>query len=311
MPLLRALRRWRGFTLIELLVVIAIIAILIGLLVPAVQKVRAAAARISCGNNLKQMSLATVNMADTYGGKLPGSVGNYPNIQNGTNGAPYNACGGMFIPLLPFIEQDNLFKSTLVAAGDANDNRNGPNPTYSQWYGPITTRGTNFGPGSGPGVALKTYICPADPTQPTGSGSHASYGVNGQVFREGFWARNTLQYPASITDGTSNTIFYTDKLAQCNSGNYGNNYWPDWGPIIYSTDEGDPTGPNLLPPQVTPPLSNGVGICNGGASSSPHSGGTMASLADGSTRFISQGISSQSMWYALTPNAGDIPGTDW
>src|SRR5215467_8902210 len=91
-------QRQHGFTLIELLVVIAIIAVLIGLLLPAVQKIREAAARMSCQNNLKQIALANMNYESTNGTFLPGV---------GKNGCCW---GTWMIPILPYVEQDKLFK---------------------------------------------------------------------------------------------------------------------------------------------------------------------------------------------------------
>lgn len=297
MSALRSQRR--GFTLIELLVVIAIIAILIGLLLPAVQKVREAAARLQCSNNLKQLSLATVNCADSNNQKLPPSVGLYPS--NGTP-SPNNSNGGLFLHILPYFEQDNLFKSTLTNPDP--DGRNGNNPTYTQW---------NANPQN---ATLKTLACPSDHTLQANNGGRGrtSYGINGQVFRHNYnWGVGLSRFPANIQDGTSNTIFFTEKVSLtsfCQSccNNYVDNFWPDWGPLISSSDCNMVTG-NAAMFQNRP-----VGYpanADGGRASGDHTGGINVGLGDGSVRFVSTGVGPATWWAALTPASGDLLGSNW
>jgi prepilin-type N-terminal cleavage/methylation domain-containing protein len=305
MPRFRFWRRWRGFTLIELLVVIAIIAILIGLLVPAVQKVREAAARIQCSNNLKQICLGTINCSDTYQGKMPPCLGLYPSSVQ----AEHNGTGGLFFHILPFVEQDTLYKSSLILGGDGDGNRNGNFDTYSQWAPSVENS------------SIKIYACPSDPTFAPGQAwANCSYAINGQVFYgAGGWGPGSTwgqyhNFPAFIQDGTSNTIFFTEKesVGNNNTGGWGpdqpNNFWPDWGPEIACAECGNQPGGPAAMFQVKP---SPVGSANCDNASTGHTGGINAALGDGSVRFVSEGVSGWTWWYALTPNGGDVLGPDW
>jgi prepilin-type N-terminal cleavage/methylation domain-containing protein len=313
MSLLRLFRRERSFTLIELLVVIAIIAILIGLLLPAVQKVREAAARMSCQNNLKQISLATINCADTNQSNLPPNWGLYPSNQS----VPNNGEAGLFFHVLPYMEQQNFYNANLMPTSP-QINPTGNVPTYSEWGAAI----------QGNTSVVKTLQCPSDPTlnQTWAPQSMvSSYGVNGQLFLSTWSGGSYSRYPSSIQDGTSNTIFFTEKEASSyGSGTAwtvddGSNVWPNWGSLVASTEAGQPTGPaayfQIRPPLKCPDLVSGsgtIGGCgNGNVASSPHTGGISTAMGDGSVRFVAQGISANTWWSALTPNGGEVLGPDW
>jgi prepilin-type N-terminal cleavage/methylation domain-containing protein/prepilin-type processing-associated H-X9-DG protein len=310
MLLFKAWRRFRGFTLIELLVVIAIIAVLIGLLVPAVQKVREAANRIRCANNLKQTTLGTINMSDQNDGKMPGTVCHYP-IRD-WYGSSQSGFGSPFFHALPYVEQEPLYKSTYCAPGTEG---HVPRGGYSAWS-------SNAVGGSVP----KNYVCPADPTNTgdlIGGWGYTSYVSNYQLLGWGDpWGGQLNKYPASIPDGTSQTIYYTERIAiptadQWTSTWDGGNIWWEWPPMFGRSI----TGPSSLflvkPTKVycdntlgNDPNIGTFTVCQMLATS-PHSGGINAAMCDGSVHFVSQSVSGSTWWAATTPAANDILGSDW
>lgn len=161
------LRYRRGFTLIELLVVIAIIAILIGLLLPAVQKVREAAARVSCQNNLKQIGLALHNYAGSYG-TLPAAYTKLTADDTDPNAmfAGRRVGPSLLANLLPFMEQSALY-SQLNASKSSFDTVN------------IPPNGPHAGQNTAYGTVVKNYICPSDPTPSTLDYYNACWGPYG------------------------------------------------------------------------------------------------------------------------------------
>jgi prepilin-type N-terminal cleavage/methylation domain-containing protein/prepilin-type processing-associated H-X9-DG protein len=145
----------RGFTLIELLVVIAIIAILIGLLLPAVQKVRDAAARMTCQNHMKQLGLAAHNYESANGVLPPGYLGPMPRATNG-GGTLSGQHYGVLAILLPYMEQENIARLQTISKD--------PNVTGPNWFSVNPDWSLAF-------TKIKTFTCPSDPTQGASSTS--------------------------------------------------------------------------------------------------------------------------------------------
>jgi prepilin-type N-terminal cleavage/methylation domain-containing protein len=303
---LRFLRnRWLGFTLIELLVVIAIIAVLIGLLVPAVQKVREAASRLQCSNNMRQLGIATHNCNDTYK-RLPPQYGSFPSPLAGD-------IGTVFFYLLPFIEQDNLYKLNYPSVF------NGAHTT------PIKIYGCPSDPGYGEGI-----LDPGNPWALT------SYGANYQVFGNpdaGDYPADNMdgaaRIPSTFQDGTTNTILFTEKYSRCGGfatlwghGNWENNYMAIFvygnrlgtvGYTSYYNVNGGWGPPGKVGPasmfQLNPnPYQS---VCDSSRAATPHTGGINVTLGDASVRSVFSGTSATTWWFACTPNGGEVLGADW
>jgi prepilin-type N-terminal cleavage/methylation domain-containing protein/prepilin-type processing-associated H-X9-DG protein len=243
-----------GFTLIELLVVIAIIAILIGLLLPAVQKVREAAARIQCQNNLKQIGLAMHNYHDNMHAFPPA-------FARPASGVGLNWGWGVLI--LPFVEQDNLYNQL--------------NPLGTNLAHNATTNGP----------APKVYLCPSDPT-PLVNNYFSGYGKSNYACSEQICDGGSAYQIKDITDGTSNTLLIgeRDMLHQVATS------WPgrDTATNVVSVI-GRPTFPINTPYTGATPCCGGDGNCTRFAWSSLHTGGGANFVfCDGSVHFVQQSI---------------------
>lgn len=302
-----------AFTLIELLVVIAIIAILIGLLLPAVQKVREAAARAQCQNNLKQITLGMHNYASNHQ-TFPQGIGTY------------GCCWGTWlVPVLPYIEQESLFKIYQNFSGNDNTGLRYGAGTNAQV---VTTR-------------IKAYTCPSDfPNSPTGNMTNHNYVVNygntnffqGSVTVAGITtpfggapfhcylgstsddgpvnaaqaATWTMRYGepvrmADIKDGLSNTLMLSEVIQGKGLDARGFAWWGGGsgfvtfiGPNAPDPDimtgawcnTADPKNPPCITASAAPP--NPMGRRQGARSL--HSGGVNAALCDGSLQFISNNV---------------------
>jgi type II secretory pathway pseudopilin PulG len=266
-----------AFTLFQLLVVLALLGVLLGLLLPAVQKVREAAARTQCQNNMKQLGIAMHNVNDTYN-KMPPLVGHFP-------GPPGKSYGTVYFYMLPFIEQDNLYKLASNEKGE-----------FFVWHNAVYK------------YPIRTFVSPLDKSAGTddlyqGWLATTSYAANFLVFGDPTTGsmQGSPRIPVTFPDGMSNTILFTTRYRLCNGDPCA---WGYYGAYTWAPAYAWQTTAKF---QVMP----APGDCDANRAQGMFPAGINAGLADGSVRVVSRDISPQTWWYATTPNGGEVLGADW
>ena len=312
MPPIQLLRCRRAFTLIEVLVVIAIIAVLIGLILPAVQAARESANRVRCAHNMKQLCLAVHAYANDNDGNFP-DLCHYDSTRYDT----------LFFVILPYIEQSNLYQTVK--------NVNYPYTMWTQVPGSPTAPQTYLEVHG----KIDTYLCPTGSsylmtpywTTNFGETDYSTYAANYLLLGArnpglqqnygGYYTCGSNYRLAHIPDGASNTVLLGEKLSQVNlwtmPASYAVIYSPMFGCVL---DSSAPYPYSYWGPftqdAVQPPLHDAVG---GNWSflraSSAHPAGMVTGLADGSVRLVSYNITPQTWLNALKPDDGKDLGADW
>ena len=331
----RSLSRQRGFTLIELLVVIAIIAILIGLLLPAVQKVRDAAARMKCQNNMKQLGLACHSYSDVYGG-LPSAM---VNVGYGNTELPNSTTGygpNWMVLLLPYVEQSALYNSQaasinkwLTGVNSDHNWRNVRTSVVNAFQCPSDPNvGTAYS-GAGGNWARGCYAAnmgPADVSKTDGQ-SQTLTPTGGSIaidVRGPFWVTTKLPHHCmsieKMADGSSNTVM----IGELRAGPAATDPRGTWalGSAGSSSVANFTRGDDVLPNNrnsnaddiqgCTNATAIGMGCYSAGGHSkqaifrSAHTGGVNATFGDGSVKFLNNNINSQTLAELCSAQDGKV-----
>jgi prepilin-type N-terminal cleavage/methylation domain-containing protein len=332
-----------GFTLIELLVVIAIIAILIGLLVPAVQKVRDAAAAAQCRNNLKQLALAAHNYHDTYKKFMPGSgipptsaLGGYNTVNGHFTGIWQDARfanlpWGTFswsAYILPFVEAQNVYN--LI-----NFNYPAYTPFFEEYGATPRAPATLYNKGVAQAAGANGYgdlinqqaalscpsvfVCPGA-QHPRPENEQKDYGINGGIQSKGCCAERSTTNSAEgmgwlgsavrmtdVTDGTSNTFLFLELMSFAYHGRMDEGYGSN--PFLFVNEAGQGFVTGSTNGTVAGAWVPNDETTNHRGPEGPHTGGIFAAMSDGHVIFVANGVTPAVYLSAYTRQGGEALGS--